>query len=139
MSPVANAVIHCCPWSQSVPEHPASPSPLSAVLINPLGQDRTASNAHYPSYGNPDRYLHQKTLHLFKSELLLAQQHSKRSGVWAIGFHLQMCTPTGYNVVQAVGIFREVSHSRTQKAAALDPRKPLCLSPCPVVVYRQAG
>lgn len=41
-----------------------------------------------------------------------------------------MCTLTGYNVVQAVGTFREVSHRRTQKAA-LDTRNPLWLSPCP--------
>ena len=131
-----------CPYSQSVPEHPDTPSPPSAVSINPLGQDCTASNTHYPSYGNPDRYLHQKTLHLFKSELLLlAQQHSKRSGVWAIGFHSQMCTLIDYNVVQAVGTFREVSHRQNSKSSSGHKESSLALSvPMgPIFVYRQVG
>lgn len=41
-----------------------------------------------------------------------------------------MCTLIGFNIVQAVGTFREVSQGRTH-GATLDTRKPLCLAPCP--------
>jgi hypothetical protein len=122
-----------CLWPQSVLRDPATPSPLSGVSINPLGQDYAASNTHYLSYGSPDRYFFQRAPQLFKPELLLlAQEYLKCSVVWAIRFRLQISTLIDYNIVQAVGTFRKkMNESRNEAVPHLDTREPLCPSLCP--------